>query len=216
MDFIYYIFIDFLHYSSIVFLVALIPIIIMAMAKPDILARRIRMFTSQKSTLLGSLASVIMLIGLVMVTSPTSLQQQRNEEATKVKQQQTNHQHEINTRMRNSLDTKLVIKVQDIPYEKHEKTDARLPSGQRKITQKGVNGEKTLTYEVEYKDGKEVSRKLNKEVIDRKPIAQIISVGTAKTDIKDNMKAQGPVFSKNKNCKHLPLFFAKHNNSCKH
>jgi hypothetical protein len=205
MDFIYYIFKDFLHYSSIVLLVALIPLLIAAMIKPGLLAKRISMFSSRKSTAVGSLASIVLLIGLVLVTGPTSLQQQKLDEESQAKQQQAKLQQEMDAKQ-SPIETKLVEKAQEIPYEKQEKNDDKLVSGQRKISQKGIKGEKILTYELVYKNGNEISRKLKKEVITRLPVAQVTLVGTNEKNRHVSKKFEP---GKSNSCRYVPSFFDK-------
>ncbi|MBQ8227600.1 MAG: G5 domain-containing protein [Clostridia bacterium] len=63
--------------------------------------------------------------------------------------------------------------------EKSEKTNT-LNKGQSKIKQKGVNGEKVLTYEDKYIDGKLAESTLVNTVVTKKPVEQIKLVGTKK------------------------------------
>lgn len=63
--------------------------------------------------------------------------------------------------------------------EKTEKTNT-LNKGQTKIKQKGVNGEKTLTYEDKYIDGKLAESTLVNTVVTKEPVEQIKLVGTKK------------------------------------
>jgi hypothetical protein len=59
--------------------------------------------------------------------------------------------------------------------------DATLAKGRTKVKRRGVTGVKTLTYEVTYTNGEATDRKLLREVVTRKPRAQIIAVGTKPT-----------------------------------
>ncbi len=68
--------------------------------------------------------------------------------------------------------------VQAIKFtEKKEKTNT-LNKGQSKIKQKGVNGEKVLTYEDKYIDGKLAESTLVNTVVTKEPVEQIKLVGT--------------------------------------
>lgn len=68
--------------------------------------------------------------------------------------------------------------VQPVKFtEKKEKTNT-LNQGQSKIKQKGVNGEKVLTYEDKYVDGKLVESTLIGTEITKEPVEQIKLVGT--------------------------------------
>lgn len=69
-------------------------------------------------------------------------------------------------------------KKESIEFSKKEKYDEALDDGERKITQKGENGEKEVVYKVKYIDGKEDSReKLSEEII-KKPVDEITSYGS--------------------------------------
>lgn len=65
---------------------------------------------------------------------------------------------------------------------KEEKTNT-LNQGQSKIKQAGVNGEKVLTYEDKYVDGKLAESTLKNTKITKKPVEQIKLVGTKKTAV---------------------------------
>ena len=70
--------------------------------------------------------------------------------------------------------------TQEIKFkEKTEKTST-LNKGQSKIKQKGVNGEKVLTYEDKYIDGELAESTLVETVVTREPVEQIKLVGTKK------------------------------------
>lgn len=78
------------------------------------------------------------------------------------------------------VDEKTVKVEEEIPYDSKERENKSLASGARKLVQKGVPGEKIVSYKICYEDGVEVSReKLNEEVT-VKPIAQIREVGPKK------------------------------------
>lgn len=71
--------------------------------------------------------------------------------------------------------------TQEIKFkEKTEKTST-LNQGQSKIKQKGVKGEKILTYEDKYVDGKLAESTLVETVVTKEPVEQIKLVGTKKT-----------------------------------
>ncbi|MBR5156104.1 MAG: G5 domain-containing protein [Clostridia bacterium] len=73
------------------------------------------------------------------------------------------------------------IKVEEeIPYESKERENKSLASGARKLVQRGVPGEKTVSYKITYEDGVEVSREKVNEEVKTQPIAQIREVGPKK------------------------------------
>src|SRR5262245_32004683 len=59
-----------------------------------------------------------------------------------------------------AVDKKTVVETQSIPFESSTVNDPSLPQGQTVVKVAGVNGIKTLTFEVTYRDGTEISRTL--------------------------------------------------------
>jgi hypothetical protein len=74
--------------------------------------------------------------------------------------------------------TKTTTETQPVPYESKTVEDGSLNKGTSKVTTSGVNGVKTLTYKVTYKDGKQTDKKLVKEEVTTKPVNQVTSMGT--------------------------------------
>lgn len=84
-----------------------------------------------------------------------------------------------------SVSIKRVVQKEETVTEKIEfktvkKSSASLSTGKTKITQKGVNGEKTVTYKITYVDGEEESRDIIDEKIIKQPTDQIVLVGNKK------------------------------------
>ena len=67
---------------------------------------------------------------------------------------------------------------EDVKFEVEKVQDANRDSGYREIKQVGENGKKNVTYEVEMKNGVEVSRKEIASVVTKEPKKQIEIVGT--------------------------------------
>ena len=67
---------------------------------------------------------------------------------------------------------------EDVKFEVEKVQDANRDSGYREVKQAGENGKKNVTYEVEMKNGVEVSRKEIASVITKEPKKQIEIVGT--------------------------------------
>ncbi|WP_242504281.1 G5 domain-containing protein [Promicromonospora panici] len=74
--------------------------------------------------------------------------------------------------------TKKVTKKEMIPFQKVTREDSNLDKGTKKITTEGVKGVRTKTYRVTYIDGEETDRKVVKDVVTRKPVDQVTSIGT--------------------------------------
>ena len=67
---------------------------------------------------------------------------------------------------------------EDVKFEVEKVQDANRDSGYREIKQVGENGKKNVTYEIEMKNGMEVSRKEIASVVTKEPKKQIEIVGT--------------------------------------
>ena len=65
-----------------------------------------------------------------------------------------------------------------IEYETKTIKDGSIEYGKTVVQTNGVNGEKTVKYNVTYEDGKEVSRKVVSEEVTKKPVTKIIAEGT--------------------------------------
>ena len=67
---------------------------------------------------------------------------------------------------------------EDVKFETEKVQDANRDSGYREVKQAGENGKKNVTYEIEMKNGVEVSRKEIASVVTKEPKKQIEIVGT--------------------------------------
>jgi hypothetical protein len=74
--------------------------------------------------------------------------------------------------------TKMVTDQVTIPFTTSNVQDAALTQGTTKVGTAGVNGSKTQTWAVSYKDGRETSRKLVSEVVMAQPVNEVIDQGT--------------------------------------
>lgn len=71
-----------------------------------------------------------------------------------------------------------VTETADIAFTKTTVDDGNLAKDKTEITTAGVNGVKTSTYEVTYKDGTEASRKFLKDEVTTAPVAEVTAIGT--------------------------------------
>jgi len=67
---------------------------------------------------------------------------------------------------------------QDVPFETQKIQDADHEVGYRQVKTPGVVGKKTVTFEIEMKNGKEVNRREIQSVVTLQPVKQIEIVGT--------------------------------------
>ena len=76
------------------------------------------------------------------------------------------------------VETKLVENVVPINFKTISKNDSSLANTQKRTIKEGKNGEKKVTLSIVYENGKEVSKKIVKENILKKPQDKIVAYGT--------------------------------------
>ena len=67
---------------------------------------------------------------------------------------------------------------EEIPFETLEKEDSDLAWRKKEVRQAGENGIKKVKYEITYKNGKEIGREKIFQITEKKPITEIVAVGT--------------------------------------
>lgn len=70
---------------------------------------------------------------------------------------------------------------EDVPFTTREIQDATQPVGYRNVTTPGGNGKKAVTYQVNIRNGQEISRQVLQSVVLNQAIEQVIVVGTKNT-----------------------------------
>lgn len=79
------------------------------------------------------------------------------------------------------VEVKKELAKEAIDFDVVVEEDSSLDSGVEEVKQEGVSGEKEVTYEVIYKNGKEVSRTLKSSKVISEPVNKIVVQGTRKT-----------------------------------
>jgi hypothetical protein len=74
-----------------------------------------------------------------------------------------------------------VTETQAIPFGTRKVNDATLAKGSTKVRTAGVDGVRSLTYEVTYTDGVQTGKVLVGSVVTRQPVTQVVAVGTKVT-----------------------------------
>jgi len=74
-----------------------------------------------------------------------------------------------------------VTETQPIKFKSRTVKDSWLPAGEREQRTAGIDGVRTLTYAVTLVDGRETARKLVKSEVTRKPVDEVVAVGTIAT-----------------------------------
>ncbi|MEV0426625.1 G5 domain-containing protein [Micromonospora sp. NPDC050495] len=80
-----------------------------------------------------------------------------------------------------SVATRTETERQSIRYAVRTVKDPDLTEGKRVVRTRGVNGVRTLTYEVTLIDGVPTGRRLVSSVITKRPVTQVVAVGTKRT-----------------------------------
>jgi len=76
------------------------------------------------------------------------------------------------------IETRTVTETEPIKFKKRTVKDEYLPVGEKEERTGGREGTRTLTYTVTLVDGKETGRKLVSSKVTRKPVDEVIAVGT--------------------------------------
>ncbi len=85
--------------------------------------------------------------------------------------------------------TEEVTETEEVPYETTYKDSSDLYEGETSVSQKGVNGEKEVTYKVTYENGEETGREKVSEEVTKEPVNEIILQGTKKHENTDTVSA---------------------------
>ena len=105
-------------------------------------------------------------------SSTTKTQQVTSEAAKKVELERIRHIEAAKPQVRSETKTEPII------FTSTEQSDGTLPLGERKVSVTGVNGERTITYDVTYVSGVESERKEVKTETTKQPVSQVTLVGT--------------------------------------
>lgn len=192
---------DVIYYLS-GFIIALgLPVlliaVIMATIKPHLVNNRKAIknpMSRQKIATLGTatlLVSFMSFSSVLAATEPAGVKAERlAREAAEAKalqlqkQQQTDAQKkttEVARQREEDLNKPLIkieTKVESVAFTSVEQNDSSLPAGQKKLSITGVNGERTITYEVTYVRNNETSRKEVKNEVTKPPVTQVTLNGT--------------------------------------
>lgn len=76
------------------------------------------------------------------------------------------------------VNKEIVDQVQPIAFQTEIRKNSNMAQGKEKVIQEGIPGEKVITTEVVYENGKEVSRRVVKEKVQKAPMKKIVDVGT--------------------------------------
>lgn len=76
------------------------------------------------------------------------------------------------------VNKELVTEFQPIAFETETRNNSELKKGVEQVVQEGSEGERKITTEVVYENGKEVTRRVVEETVSKSPINKVIEIGT--------------------------------------
>lgn len=76
------------------------------------------------------------------------------------------------------VNRQVINETQQIAFETEVRKNNDMVEGTQKVVQEGTAGEKLITTEIVFENGKEVNRKVVKEEVQKSPIKKIIDIGT--------------------------------------
>lgn len=134
----------------------------------------------------GLLATFFLILG--GVTAPASINNVQDSQELETVQQ-------TDESIRSTLE--LLTEKKAIPFAKETVEDPSMNKGTSVVSVTGVDGERTISFEVEMKDGKEVSRKQTKDDITKQPVNEVTKVGTKVVQAAPAPRASAPAPSSN-------------------
>lgn len=150
--------------------------------RPSALKRALKQHATRGKIFAGSLGVLVILGGLVGASEPQHVKDARAaQEKAAIAAHRLNDTETAKQKAKAAevkVETKTESKTEVIAFAEEQREDATLAKGQTKVTQQGVNGQKTIVYKVTHKNGKESAREIANEEITVQPITKITSIGT--------------------------------------
>lgn len=187
---------DILYYMSGIALFLGLPVLlaglVILLARPHLLNRHPRInspVSRGKIATVGLVSILVAFMGfgsVLAATEPVDIKRTRIEqEAALIKAEQLKQQAKQAAdlaRLKEIEESKPVVKTElkteVIVYESIEQNDGTIPLGQKQVSVQGVNGERSITYEVTYVKNVEKSRKEIKNEVSKPAVKQVTKVGT--------------------------------------
>lgn len=124
--------------------------------------------SGMKKTIIGLVAGTLGVIG-VGTAAPSSVKTDKSTDYNSSK---------VTEEKKPEIETKIIRETETIPYETITREDASLAKGNSRVETEGVNGEKVNVYEVKYKNGTELSRKIVSSEVTKSAVNKVVVVGT--------------------------------------
>lgn len=155
-------------------------LLIAALIKPKqkIFTKRFGEHATRGKLTLGLTPLLLVTLVVASLTTPASL---KNAQTTGQKAAPITTQTPLTTQpiqAQPKVEQQTITETEPVPFTSQTRDDGSLPKGETKVVQIGVNGVKTLTYNVTRTNGKETARTLVKTEVTSQPITKITAVGT--------------------------------------
>lgn len=149
-------------------------------AKPTLLHTVTKKKVHRKHLASAGIAATIGLTGVTGFVYPDTIQQAHLDSGHTVRSTASSVQ---STEPKSAppeviVEKKEIHESQPIAYQQEQKNDNTVPAGQTLLAQVGKNGERIITYEATYTDGKETARTYKSEYVNTQPVNEIVLVGT--------------------------------------
>lgn len=152
--------------------------------RPSLYGRFLKSYATRKRIFVGGMTVLVLLCVLIGVTEPASVKQKRIADEQSA-QQKAQLDQKVSTpvvakakKVAPVVTRKIETEEQPVPFASKTIQNSSIDKGMSVITTEGVNGTKTLTYQVTYTGGKRGERKLIKEEVTQEPVTQVTTVGT--------------------------------------
>ncbi len=162
-----------------------VGLLVWGLVSPKSLGKFSKKPLTRKEAAIGFGALAIIFMVLTGITAPPASIKTDSPD-TNIVQQESSNVSSAEPVKTESIKT-TISETQPIAFESKTVEDSSIAKGTTKISTAGVNGVKTLTYEITKVDGKETDRKLLDEKVTTPAVAQVTKVGT-----KVAPKAQAP------------------------
>ena len=166
---------QFIHLFSSLMVAVLVLATIAGIIRPELFKKPLKARATQKFIIITGVVSTLAFSGLAGATRPDTKHTASTNETSKTASADSKDDADV---LEAKTEKKTETLKQEIEFPFEQQRDPSLAAGTTKVLKPGVKGEKSITYEVTYEDGRETGRTIKSETVIKKPEAQVIAVGT--------------------------------------
>lgn len=167
------------HWASLIGLVVATIFTISGMTRPEFFPKFFREF-HQRKYIFSFGAFVVLLCGTIFIaTQPNAEKTQSSQSQAQPIAMATEAPSTQSTQPETeTIKTEDITVIEPVAFTKENRDDPTVLAGQSKIVQIGKTGQKSVTYQIAYDKGQEISRTLKSQKVTVKPVAEITANGT--------------------------------------